>query len=56
MSEVNQDTQEILADIFANSERPDKMWIHCDKTTRSIVITYSNIDEQWLNELLESIK
>ena len=54
MKHVNEDVQEILADIFANSERPDKMKISMNKSTRSITVTYEDLDDEWFNELLDN--
>jgi len=52
MKQVNEAMQEILADIFTNSERPDKMKISVDKETNSITVIYEDLDEEWLKELI----
>ena len=54
MKQVNEDVQEILADIFTNSERPDKMKISVDKSTRSITVIYEDLDDEWLKELIDN--
>ncbi len=48
---ITKEQQETLADIFANSERPDKMRLWVDWTTNSVVVHYYDLDEQWLSEL-----
>jgi len=50
--EVNSSIQNCLADIFENSERPDKMSISLDKVSRSITVTYEDLDDEWFGELL----
>ncbi len=55
MNHVNEDTQEILADIFKNSERPDKMRINLNKASRSITITYEDLDDEWFKELQDTL-
>lgn len=48
---ITKEQQETLADIFANSERPDKMSIEFDAASRDITIRYENLDWQWFAEL-----
>lgn len=48
---ITKEQQETLADIFANSERPDKMTIERDPISRTVTITYEDMDEQWFEEL-----
>jgi len=43
MKHVNDDIQGTLADIFENSNRPDKMRIECDKKVRSIIVMYEDL-------------
>lgn len=54
MKYINEDIQEILADIFENSERPDKITIECDKSSHSITIVYEDLDEEWFKELVDN--
>ena len=54
MKRVNEDVQEILADIFENSERPDKMKISLDTDTNSITIIYEDLDDEWFKELCDN--
>ncbi len=42
---ITKEQQETLADIFANSERPDKMRLWVDWTTNSVVVHYYDLDE-----------
>lgn len=51
---INKETQEILADIFENSERPDKIYLTVDATSKTITVVYENLDEEWFKEISES--
>lgn len=53
---ISDKTQETLADIFANSERPDKISFRIDRTENRLVVEYEDIDEEWINELLSDTK
>lgn len=55
MIQVNSDIQEILAEIFSESERPDKMKIELDPVTRRLIVVYEDIDNEWYNDLIEVI-
>lgn len=50
---ITKDQQEILAEIFSESERPDKMSIKLN-ADRSIIIVYDDLDDEWFNELLKT--
>lgn len=50
---ITKDQQEILAEIFSESERPDKMSITLN-TDRSVVIVYDDLDDEWFNDLLKT--
>lgn len=43
--------QAVLADIFANSERPDKMTLELDPVSRTVRIVYEDLDDEWFKEL-----
>jgi len=53
--EMNKEGQEVLADIFTNSERPDKMSITLEPASRTVKVTYEGMDEEWFKELVEAI-
>lgn len=48
---ITKDQQEILAEIFTESERPDKMDITFDAFTKTVTITYEDLDEEWWFDL-----
>ena len=43
--------QEVLADIFAHSERPDKMTVALNSRTRNVIFVYEDLDDEWFKEL-----
>ena len=51
MNYINEDTQEILADIFENIERPDKIRISLEKDARTMTVVYEHLDCEWFKEL-----
>ena len=50
---ISKEQHEILADIFNNSERPDKMTLRLDPISRTMFIEYSDLDFDWFRELSE---
>lgn len=44
--------REALLDIFENTEVLDKISIIIDETTNTATISYYDMDEEWLNELI----
>ena len=46
---------EILADIFENTERPDKIAVAIDRISRDITIVYQDLDDSWFKELAEAL-
>lgn len=49
------EAQEVLAGIFENSERPDKISIIADPVSRTVHITYEDMDEEWFKEIVEAL-
>lgn len=45
------EAQAILADVFQNSDRPDKITISLDRVSHSVTVTYADMDEEWFAEL-----
>lgn len=45
----------VLADIFSNTERPDKITVSIDEVTRDIVVKYEHLDSEWFRELREAL-
>jgi hypothetical protein len=41
----------ILADVFSNTERPDKISVTLAKTTRDLIVEYRDLDDEWFKEL-----
>lgn len=44
---------ELLKDIINNTERPDKLTISLDTVSRTMVVEYYNMDNEWFKEILE---
>jgi len=44
----------ILAEIFSESERPDKISVKLDSVSKSMTVTYVGLDEDWFDELSEA--
>jgi len=48
---------ENLKDIINNTDRPDKISISLDMTTKTMTVIYEDMDEEWFNEVLnEEVK
>ena len=45
---------ELLKDIIGNTERPDKINVRLDPVSRTMVIEYEDMDDEWFMEMLES--
>jgi hypothetical protein len=45
---------EILADIFSNTDEVSKITLKLDPVSRSIVVSYEDLDDEWFRELTES--
>ena len=52
---IDKNVQMILADIFENSERPDKINISLNSVEKTITITYEHLDKEWYRELSEAL-
>jgi hypothetical protein len=50
---VSQDTLDLIAEIFANTERPDKVTLVLDSNSMSLVVTYEDLDAEYFNELTQ---
>ena len=48
---INADQLWILADIFCNTERLDKVSVTLSETTRNLVVEYEDLDDEWFKEL-----
>ncbi len=46
----------MLADIFSNTERPDKITVTLDYSSHSIKVEYDDLDEEWSKELRDAAK
>ena len=42
---------EVLADIFGNTERPDKITVELNQSTRSLTVHYDDLDEEWFRDM-----
>lgn len=47
---ITQDQLDLLAEIFSETERHDKICIKLDHVSRSITVTYDDLDDGWFNE------
>jgi hypothetical protein len=56
--QCNEEAQEVLADIFCNSERPDKMTVEfkINGSSNSFSVVYEDTDEEWFKELVAAIE
>ena len=52
---IPQETLYILADIFSNTERPDKITVTTDPMSRSVIIVYEDMDDDSYSEVAESL-
>jgi hypothetical protein len=50
---ITQEQQELLAEIFSESERPDKMKLLFDRSSKSFAVIYEDLDEEWFGELAQ---
>lgn len=48
---VTNDQLEVLAEIFSETDRADKISLHCDPVTRTVTIRYEDLDDGWFNDL-----
>lgn len=48
---VTNDQLEVLAEIFSETDRADKISLHCDPATRTVTIRYEDLDDGWFNDL-----
>ena len=46
--------QQVLADIFGNTERLDKITVRMDPVSRTVTVVYEDMDEEWFNELTDA--
>jgi hypothetical protein len=42
----------LLAEIFYDTERSDKISLQIDSATRTIAVTYEDLDDGWFGELI----
>lgn len=49
---ITDEQHELLKDIICNTERPEKINLKLDSVSRSIVIEYDDIDDEWFKEML----
>jgi hypothetical protein len=49
---ISEEQHELLEDIFCNSERHDKMRVRLDPGSRSLVVEYDDLDDEWFKEML----
>ena len=52
---ISQETLDLLCDIFCNSEAPDKITVTTDPVSKSIIVVYEDMDQQWYEEITESL-
>lgn len=48
---VTIDQLEVLAEIFSETDRTDKISLHYDPVTRTVIIRYEDLDDGWFNDL-----
>ncbi len=48
---LTEDMRQVLVDILNNTERLDKISITADAVTRTIVVTWEDLDEEWFDEM-----
>jgi len=48
---ITHEEHDLLKDIVNNTERPDKLTIALDHETRTMVVTYDNMDDEWFKEM-----
>lgn len=48
---VANDQLEVLAEIFSETDRADKISLHCDPATRTVTIRYEDLEDGWFNDL-----
>lgn len=51
---ISKQQLDVLADIFSNTERPDKISVRVDPASRKVVIEYDGLDEEWFKELIQT--
>lgn len=48
---VTSDQLEVFAEIFSETDRADKISLHCDPVTRTVTIRYEDLDDGWFHDL-----
>lgn len=48
---VTNDQLEMLAEIFSETDRADKISLHCDPVTKTVTVRYEDLDDGWFNDL-----
>jgi hypothetical protein len=51
---ITDDQLALLADIFGNTERPDKISLRLDPGSRSITVVYEDLDDEWFREMTQA--
>lgn len=52
---ISHETLDILADIFLNTERPDKITVTTDPVSKSVTIVYEDMDDDFYSEVVKSL-
>ena len=52
---ISQETLSLLCEILCDTERPDKITVTADPVSNSITIAYENMDQQWYEEIIQSL-
>lgn len=50
---ITEDQHELLKDIIDNTERPDKLTVRLDPASRTMVVEYEDMEDEWFREMLK---
>ncbi len=52
---ISQETLDAICEILCNSEAPDKITVTADPVSKSITVVYEDMDQQWYEEITETL-
>lgn len=50
---ITDEQHELLKDIIGNTERPDKLTVRLDHVSRTMIVEYEDMDDEWFKEMME---
>jgi len=51
---MTEEQRELMIEILTDTERLDKISVRLDRATRSVVVEYSDLDDEWF-KLMEAV-